>query len=91
MKQETLFEHKKSTVTYEEIMVDVEKYQNLLEPPKKPKKTPDDARIKEMYNFYHKLGHLKGCHWNPKNPNNKLKEKKSFGDQSFSLHKVKNK
>ncbi len=44
---------------------------------KKLKKTPDNTRIENICNFGHKLGHLEECcHWNPKNPHNKLKGKK---------------
>jgi hypothetical protein len=39
----TLFEHKESTVTYEEAMAYAEEYQKLLEPPKKPKKAPNNT------------------------------------------------
>lgn len=39
MKRDTLFEHKKFAVNFEEIMVDAEEYQKLLEPLKKPKTT----------------------------------------------------
>jgi hypothetical protein len=42
MKRNTLFEHKEFTITYEDIMVDPKDYQKLLEPPKNPKKTPDN-------------------------------------------------
>ncbi len=74
MKQNTIFEHKESMVTCEEIMVNVE-YQTLLESSKKPEKKLDNIRIKKTCNFCHKLGHIKYCcHWNPKNSNNKLKE-----------------
>jgi hypothetical protein len=40
-----------------------------------------------MCNFYHKLGHLQECcHWNPKNPNNKLKDKKNVLVSEVSPH-----
>jgi hypothetical protein len=39
----TLFEHKESIVTYEETMADAKEYQELLEPPKKPKKAPNNT------------------------------------------------
>jgi hypothetical protein len=35
MKQDTLFKHKEFVVTCQEIMVDIEEYQNLLEALKK--------------------------------------------------------
>jgi hypothetical protein len=38
MKRDTLFEHKEFAVTYEETMANAEKYQKLLEPPRKPEK-----------------------------------------------------
>jgi hypothetical protein len=39
----TLFEHKESMITYEKTMADAKEYQKLLEPPKKPKKTPNNT------------------------------------------------
>ncbi len=76
MKRDTLFEHKEFVVTYEKIMVDVKEYKKLLEPWKKLEKTQDKIEIKKMCGFCHKSRHLKEqCHWNPKNPNNKLKKK----------------
>jgi hypothetical protein len=61
-----LFKHKKSTITYEETLADVEEYQKLLKPPKKPKKTPNNTQIEKMCDFNHKTGHLKEhYHWNP--------------------------
>jgi len=36
MKRDTLFEHKKYTVTCEEIMANTKKYQKLLKPLKTP-------------------------------------------------------
>jgi hypothetical protein len=77
MKQNTIFKHKESMVTCEEIMANVKEYQKLLEPLKILEKAPDNTQIEKMYNFCHKLGHIiECCHWNPKNPNNKLKDKK---------------
>jgi len=38
MKWDTLFKHKESVITYEEIMVDVEEYQKLLDSPTRLKK-----------------------------------------------------
>jgi len=47
----------------------------LLKSLKKPKKAPKNTMIEKMCDFYHKPWHLKECcHWNPKNPNNKLKD-----------------
>ncbi len=77
IKKNTIFEHKESMVTCEEIMANVEEYQKLLKPPKKLEKTLDNIRIEKMYNFCHKLGHIIECyHWNLENPNKKLKDKK---------------
>ncbi len=77
MKQDTLFEHKEFVVTCEEIMANAKEYKKLLQLPKIPKKTPSNTWNERMCSFYHKLGHLKEhCHWNPNNPNNKLKDKK---------------
>ncbi len=59
MKWNTLFEHKESIVTYEETMADAEEYQKLLEPPKKPKKAPNNNQIERICGFYHKPRHLK--------------------------------
>jgi hypothetical protein len=62
MKQNTLFEHKESTVTYE-TMVDVKEYQKLLKPPKNPQKAPYNIQNERMCGFYHKLKHMKEhCH-----------------------------
>jgi hypothetical protein len=77
MKQDTLFKHKEFVVTYEETMANAKECWKLLEPPKKLEKALDNIHIKNMCGFYHKPRHLKEhCHWNPKNPNNKLKDKK---------------
>ncbi len=58
-------------------MADAKEDQKLLKPPKNPKKTPNNPRNERMCGFCHKPMHLKEhCHWNPKNPNNKLKDKK---------------
>jgi len=60
-------------------MVDAEEYQKLLKALQKPKKALDNTRIEKMCSFYHKPWHLKECcHWNVKNPNNKLKDKKEI-------------
>ncbi len=79
MKGDTLFKHKESTITYEITMVDAKDCQKLLEPLKKLETTLDETQIKNICGFCHKPGHLKECyHWNPNNPNNKLKDKKMF-------------
>jgi hypothetical protein len=59
MKQDTLFEHKESTITCEETKTDTKEYQKLLEPLKKLEKTLDNTRIKNMCGFYNKPMHLK--------------------------------
>jgi hypothetical protein len=67
-------------------MVDAKEYQNLLELPKKPKKALDNIQIKRMCGFYHKPRHLKErYHWNPKNFDNKLKDKKEVSVNKVSL------
>jgi hypothetical protein len=87
MKQDTLFRHKEFAVTYEYTMVDAEDYQKLLKPLKKPKKAPNNTHIKKMCDFYHKPRHLKECcHWNPKNLDKKLKNKKKVLVNEVSLH-----
>jgi hypothetical protein len=49
----------------------------LLEPLNKTKRIPNNTWIEKMCDYYHKPRHLKEhCHWNPKNPNNKWKDKK---------------
>jgi hypothetical protein len=85
MKQDTLFEHKEFAVTYEETIANVEEYQKLLEPSKKLEKALDNTQIEKTCSFYHKLGHLKErCHWNPKKPNNKLKDKNKVSMNEIS-------
>ncbi len=65
-------------------MADIEEYRKLLKPPTKLEKTPNDFQNERMYCFCHKLGHLKECcHWNPNNPNNKLKDKNKFQLMKF--------
>jgi hypothetical protein len=59
MKQNNLFKHKESIVTYQETMADAKKYQKLLEPLKKPKRAPNNTRIERMCDFCHKPKHLK--------------------------------
>jgi hypothetical protein len=77
MKRNTLFEHKESAITCEKTMENVEEYLKLLEPMKKLEKTPNNTLIENICNFWHKPRHLEECcHWNPKNPHNKLKGKK---------------
>jgi hypothetical protein len=40
-----------------------------------------------MCDFCHKPGHLKDhYHWNPKNPNKKIKDKKKVSMNKFYLH-----
>jgi hypothetical protein len=51
MKQDTLFKHKEFVVTYEELMEDAEEYWNLLNPPKKLKKTSYNTPIKKSVIF----------------------------------------
>jgi hypothetical protein len=86
MKRNTLFKHKKSMVTCEEMMVDAKEYQKLLKPSKKLEKTLDNIQIEKMCDFCHNPGHLKKhCHWNPKNPNNRLKDKKEVSVNKISL------
>jgi hypothetical protein len=79
-------EHKEFAVTCEETIANAEEYPKLLKPPKKPNKTPNNTQIEKMCNFYHKPGHMKErCHWNPKNLNNKLKDKKKVQWMKFFL------
>jgi hypothetical protein len=92
MKRNTLFEHKEFAITCEEIMVDVEEYRKLLKPRKKLEKTPNNTQIEKMCSFCHKPGNLKKrCDWNLNNPNKNLKDKKQFGEQSFSSSRERNK
>jgi hypothetical protein len=52
MKRDTLFKHKASTVTYEEILADAKKYKNLLKSPKKLKKAPTNTRTERVCGFF---------------------------------------
>jgi hypothetical protein len=77
MKRDTLFKYKEFVVTYEEIMTDVKEYQKLLDSSTKLEKTQGNTWNEKMCGFCYKPRHLKKCcHWNSKNPNNKLKDKK---------------
>jgi len=68
-------------------MANTKEYQKLLEPPNKPKKTTYNPRNEKMHGLCHKPKHLKKqCHWNPKNPNNKLKEKKRVSVNEIFPH-----
>jgi hypothetical protein len=59
----------------------------LLKPPKKLEKTLDNIWIEKMCGFYHKPRHLKErWHWNPENPNKKLKDKKKVLVNEISPH-----
>jgi hypothetical protein len=65
--------------TCEDTIANAREYQKLLKPLTKPKKTPNNTWIQKMCNFCHKPRHLKECcHWNPKSPYNKLKDKNKF-------------
>jgi hypothetical protein len=56
-------------------MGDANEYRKLLEPPPKLKKIIDSKKSELGCGYCKKLGHTKErCHWNPKNPNNRLKE-----------------
>jgi hypothetical protein len=77
MKRDTLFKHKEATITCEESMGDINEYWKLLEPLTKQEKTSRRRKICVICGQCNKLGHSKEhCHWNPNNPNNKLKDKK---------------
>jgi hypothetical protein len=58
-------------------MANVEEYQKLLDSPTKLEKTQGNTWNEKMSVFCYNPRHLKECcHWNSKNPNNKLKDKK---------------
>jgi hypothetical protein len=76
MKPNSLFEHKKAIVTCEENMGNPTEYQKLLEPPK-PDRNNDGKHIDLVCSQCKKRGNNKEhCHWNPKNSNNWLNQKK---------------
>jgi hypothetical protein len=58
-------------------MGDANEYQKLMEPPTKQENASKGRKTHVIYGECNKLGHSKEhCHWNPNNPNNKLKYKK---------------
>jgi hypothetical protein len=66
-------------------MANAKEYQKLLKLPKKPKNALNNIRIKKMCSLCHKSRHLKEqCHWNPKNLNNKSKDKKEVSMTKIS-------
>jgi hypothetical protein len=82
MKRDTLFEHKKTTVTCEGSMGNTNKYQKLLKPPTKQKKSSKGRKIYAICGQCNKPKHSKErYHWNLNNPNNKLKDKKGVGNE----------
>jgi len=77
MKKDTLFKHKEVIITCEEIIRNANEYHKLFKPPTKQKKTSKGKRIDVIYGQCNKSKHSKElCHWNPNNPNKKLKDKK---------------
>jgi hypothetical protein len=77
MKKDTLFKHKEVIVTCEENIKNANEYQKLFKPPIKQEKASKGKRIHVIYGQCNKSKHSKElCHWNPNNPNNKLKDKK---------------
>ncbi len=76
MKHTSMFKHKEVVVTCEENMGDPTKYQKLLEPPELNMNN-DGKHTNLVCSQCKKQGHSKEhCHWNSKNPNNQLNEKK---------------
>jgi hypothetical protein len=58
-------------------MSDTNEYEKLLEPPSTLEKIANSKNNELIWGQCKKLGHTKECyHWNPKNSNNLLKEKK---------------
>jgi hypothetical protein len=65
-------------------MGDANEHQKLMEPPTKQEKVNEGRIIGMIYGQCNKLRHFKEhCHWNPDNPNNKLRKKGSSSEWNF--------